>query len=825
MNLKIVLILVLNCYLTLLDGQIIGTIKGQDAEILPFASIYLKNGSRGTTSNIDGKYELMLPAGQYQIVFQYTGYAKHIHVVEYDGIKLQLDIQLVPLIHELQEVVFSSKREDPAYDIIRAAIKNRKKYEFHHKNYECNSYSKGMFKVLDAPEKIFGTPLGNMNGNLDSNRQGILYLSEAVTHLEFNPPDVFHEKMIASKVAGSDNGFSINWASAISLNLYNNISSFGTGVISPIADYALNHYKYRLEGEFKDSDGYTYFKIKLIPKFEYDAVWQGHVYITDKEFSIYGFEGFVRGKQVKQEFFDTIFLRQEFIPLPEENTRKIQTQHYKVTGQFFGIKILGSFSLTFSDYIFGGEPAQKRKAEVFEVLPGANTKMLNYWDSVRTIPLTTEEMSNYHVKDSIKLYKSTPAYKDSMDQIRNQFKPINFLTGYNYSIAKRNFNFRSNSILEMVSFNPVQGLVVYPEFNFTKYLDRYFGFHRFTWTLNTNYGFSENRFRMMGRMAYHFDNVRKSVISLSGGTKISEFHNIDEINRNFNTLYSLYFKQNYLKLYDEKSVSLNYSTDLNYDQRITLSSGFYQRKDLFNQTNYSLAFYNKNYEPNQSVNSNDSALFIQSPNVWKTGIRWRLQPETKVWKTPEGVEKIGSVWPYLILQLQSLYYPDRTVGLGVFSANVGYTIEKTRAGEMEFYANFKTKIGKHVLDIPDRFYTNAIPFNFYLVPNSTNFSLGLNPYQIVGNRQLLELGFAWNLKGYFLDRIPLVNRLRWEELLRFHSVMDGQSGVYSEISFGFGNIGYKVFRLFRVDFVQTFFSDEAGPFYFKVGLFNLLSAG
>lgn len=85
---------------------------------------------------------------------------------------------------------------------------------------------------------------------------------------------------------------------------------------------------------------------------------------------------------------------------------------------------------------------------------------------------------------------------------------------------------------------------------------------------------------MMGRMAYHFDNVRKSVISLSGGTKISEFHNIDEINRNFNTLYSLYFKQNYLKLYDEKSVSLNYSTDLNYDQRITLSSGFYQRKDL-----------------------------------------------------------------------------------------------------------------------------------------------------------------------------------------------------------------------------------------------------
>lgn len=152
--------------------------------------------------------------------------------------------------------------------------------------------------------------------------------------------------------------------------------------------------------------------------------------------------------------------------MPEENTRKIQTQHYKVTGQFFGIKILGSFSLTFSDYIFGGEPAQKRKAEVFEVLPGANTKMLNYWDSVRTIPLTTEEMSNYHVKDSIKLYKSTPAYKDSMDQIRNQFKPINFLTGYNYSIAKRNFNFRSNSILEMVSFNPVQGLVVYPEFNF-----------------------------------------------------------------------------------------------------------------------------------------------------------------------------------------------------------------------------------------------------------------------------------------------------------------------------------------------------------------------
>ncbi|MBK9272259.1 MAG: carboxypeptidase-like regulatory domain-containing protein [Saprospiraceae bacterium] len=811
--------------LPLANSQVKGIVRGQNGEALSFASIYLKSGSTGTTSNLDGNFELYLPAGKHQLVFQYTGYQKAVKELNYDGTAVWIEMDLVPLVYELKEVEFIASREDPAYAIMRAAIKNRKKYEYHSRPYQCKSYSKGMFKIVDAPDKIFGTSLGNMNGHLDSNRQGILYLSEAVTQIYFQPPDIFHEKMLASKVAGSDNGFSINWASAISLNLYNNFSSFGKAVISPVADFAMSHYKYRLEGSFKDTDSSDYFKIKITPRFEYDATWQGYIYITDKEFSIYGFDGFVLGKQIKQELFDTIFLRQEFIPLPSEKVRKIQTQHYKVSGKFLGIKVLGSFSLSFSDYAFGDSDIKVNRSEIFEVLDGANVQKQEFWDSVRTIPLTSEELVNYHFKDSIKLYKSTDQYKDSIDRIRNRIKPIHILTGYRYVLSKKRFNISTNGLLDWISFNPVQGMVLDPEIDFVNYLKKYFNYQRIGLTLKPNYGFGEDRFRVSAHVYYQYNNVRKSVFQISGGSQTSEFHNREGVEGLYNTFSSLYLKVNYLKLFDQKFVHLYYGTDLNYTHRIQLNAGFYQRQNLGNHTDYHWSKRDQGYLPNHAINFQDSVLWLDHKSVLKAGVVWRIQPGMKVWKTPDGVEKIGSEWPFFEFNYQNLYYPHQNLYVGIFGLNSSYTTSPSRFGELTFYTYGKWRFGKNPPDVPDRFYSNSIPFGFYQISENPNSTLGLRPYDIIASQYLLEGGIDWNFKGLALDRIPFINRLGLEELVRLHSVIYDQATVYTEISFGLGNIGYKIFRIFRVDFVKTFGSSSQSLNYFKVGMSKTFSAG
>ena len=67
-----------------------GRITDAQGEAVPFANIYIPQLSTGTTSNIDGNYELKLPAGNWKILFQYIGYQTQ----SYDLFILSLNLLL-----------------------------------------------------------------------------------------------------------------------------------------------------------------------------------------------------------------------------------------------------------------------------------------------------------------------------------------------------------------------------------------------------------------------------------------------------------------------------------------------------------------------------------------------------------------------------------------------------------------------------------------------------------------------------------------------------------------------------------------------------------
>ena len=84
---------------------------------------------------------------------------------------------------------------------------------------------------------------------LDSNRKGILYLSESQSKFSFKRPNKIHEEMVSSKVSGMNNAFSFNKASDMLINFYENLLLEGSGLssrsfVSPIAENALFYYKY-----------------------------------------------------------------------------------------------------------------------------------------------------------------------------------------------------------------------------------------------------------------------------------------------------------------------------------------------------------------------------------------------------------------------------------------------------------------------------------------------------------------------------------------------------------------------------------------------------
>ena len=248
-------------------AQIRGTVTDANNEPIPFVNIIIEGTYIGTASNEHGKYELNYTNSKnITLIFQSLGYKTQKQQIVISNFPFELDVKLIEEDYILSEVVVT-KGENPANEIIRKAIANKKKNFEKTDKFEADFYSRGIFKAKDIPKKILGVEVGDLEGSLDSTRSGVIYLSETVSKIKFQKPNQLKEEIIASKVAGDDSGFSYNTALNTNYDFYENYINFGINMVSPIANNAFNYYTYQLESTFYDENKKLINKIKVIKPF------------------------------------------------------------------------------------------------------------------------------------------------------------------------------------------------------------------------------------------------------------------------------------------------------------------------------------------------------------------------------------------------------------------------------------------------------------------------------------------------------------------------------------------------------------------------------
>ena len=173
---------------TVQAGKITGNVTDEQGNSLPYASIFVKGSSRGTTTNNLGKYSLELEPGTYTIICQYVGYARQEKNVVVGTEVINLSFQLSVQRTTMKEVVVKPGGEDPAYEIIRHAIRKRKDYQAPLDSFTCEAYIKTLIKTRKIPSRILGKKLEDKDRKemgVDSVGKGILYLSESLTKVAF----------------------------------------------------------------------------------------------------------------------------------------------------------------------------------------------------------------------------------------------------------------------------------------------------------------------------------------------------------------------------------------------------------------------------------------------------------------------------------------------------------------------------------------------------------------------------------------------------------------------------------------------------------------
>jgi hypothetical protein len=793
--------------------KIKGTVTDNDGKPLPNASVFVKGSTKGTNANNEGKYSLKLENGKYILVCQHVGYGKQELPVTVNDNDHEINFILRVQEMILGEVVVKNG-EDPAYQVIRNAIRKREYYKEQPAQFECKVYTKGQLKLRDFPKKIFGQKVDFEDG--DTSKRKMIYLSETISKYAVSRPDKEKIEVLSSKVSGQSDGFGL--AAPRFFSFYNNSVSLGSnlnprGFISPISDNALNYYRYKLEGTFfEDSNMVNH--IKVIPKRKYEPLFSGYINIVDGDWRIHSLQ-LQLTKASQMELVDTLRIEQLYRQVDKDNWFFSSQAIYPAI-KFLGFDAYGSFVNVYTDADI--EPAFTKKSfsnVIIKYTDSANKRTTEYWESNRPVPLLEEEVRDYRKKDSLENARKDTRYLDSLERKRNKITlPGVLLFGQSFSKESKRTSLSFPSVLEMVSFNPAEGWVLSPGFTWSKRIDTSLsGRKRITVSTDFRYGFSNKHFNPNITLRYSFGKKYASSLMLSGGSRVFQFNNNSPIGENGNTLSCLLSEENRFKTYEASYVRGSFRKGIGDGFSWVLGFQYQDRRPLENTTDYTWRnkadrSYTPNY-PNEILSAN-----IVRHQVFYTliGITW--QPGARYIELPDRKINIGSKYPVMSLTYIRNYskFFGSDADFSKWRFSIRDDINMKLAGTFRYRAGMGGFIDNKKVFVPDYNHFNGNISRFateYL--NSFQF---LPIYQFSNTSKFYALGHVeHNFKGFLTNKIPGIRKLNLY-LVTGANGFYYRSANYFELFIGIDNI----LKQFRVDFVQSYLDGKQWQNGFRIGL-------
>lgn len=791
------LLAALSLYFVANSQTIKGKVTNKKGENLAFSSILIKGTPNGTTANATGNYTISVVKGKYTIICQYIGYKEVEKSIKVDG-DVTVNFELEEQQYNLADVVVKNNGEDPAYEIIRRAIAKREDYLNENKKYEVDVYIKGQIQLRNYPKKFFGETVDFEDG--DSSKRKMILLSETVAKYYYAGRDQQKIDVLSTRVSGQSDGFGFSSPQIISF--YQNNVNLGRGLnprgfVSPIANNALSFYKYKFDGTFFEN-GKMINRIQVIPKRKYEPLFSGYINIIEDEWRIQS----VKLKCLKEQqmqFLDTLVVEQLYVPL--KNTWVIKQQVVYPAGKFFGFDFFGSFVQVYDK--FNVNPKWDKKFfdnTLLKFYDSSNKRTKNYWDSIRPLPLLEAEARDYVKKDSLEQVRKDPKYLDSLDKKNNK---ITFgklvLTGQNFNNEKKKSNISITPLLRsLLNFNTVEGLVTNIEINYNK---RFEGRKSINISPNIRYGISNTRLNISNTVSYNFGKEYFNNLTVSGGKNVFQFDNTNPISAFNNTLSTLNWTRNYMKIYEAWFAKANYTAGLGNGLTATFGFNFQNRTALENTTDYKWKEREgRMYTTNFPTNLTSTNLPQHNSFTLNAQITWR--PGSKYVEFPDRKVQLGSRFPVLTASLVK--------GVNnVLGSDVDFT--KWKFGISD---NLNMKLGGRLsynIELGGFFNKNKVfvPDMNHVLGNQTAFASPylqgfqtMQYYSFSNTDNFYRAGFIeYHLNGLITNKIPGFKKLNWFLVVGANAIyLDESKRGYYEAFIGLENI----FKVLRIDAIRNF---------------------
>ena len=866
------LLLLFSCFLSFYIASaqgIRGRITNVQGEAIAYANIYIPQLKNGTTSNIDGRYELKLPEGNYKVLFQYLGYQTQSQEVTVTKSFQKINIQLITQDYKIPEITIIATGEDPAYYIMRHAIALAPYYQKQVSKYSCKVYLKGS-GIFEKIPFIFERQM--KKGGMKENEP---FVMETVSKIDFELPDKINQQVLAMRSSGKDNNTSP--MSMITNNLYD---AEKYGIVSPVGKNALKIYTFTLEGSFEDQ-GRTINKIKVTPKSNGKDVFTGYIFIADQYWNIHSAD-------LKLHMPMTNVVFHQLYAEVNKNTWMPVSFDFNMDFAGLGLKMKFKYVASITDYKTTLNPsldhsfldklnsqqaqeqqildkivaendqsqkmiaaktryqAQKHINDLLEKpdLTNRETRKLSrmveaeirrnsppepleikssfkvsqkqvnndsaYWSGLRPIPLTETEKKCFISKDSFLVVSAKPAYQDSVRNSRQKFKIKHLILGktYDYSIdsIKKYERFSIPSLLNpsSLSFSSVDGLRVELPFNYFK-SDTIGHYSRISPLFA--YGFASKKLDASFSYQQRLNGIRNSWITLGAGTTSVDYNRTSGMSLLDNTVYTLFFKENYKKFYRRDFLQLTTGRDLVNGLNLNLAVDYSDNSPLINHSTFT--FFDdksKQIQPNVPLNNTMSAWQLDPHQTLAARIILEYTPHHRYLIRYNTKNYAESKYPIYSISYKGAFS-------GILGSDARYDLVKLGMRQqikfgIDDHFTYSINAGTF-LNSSKVFFEDFQHFNTQSIVyaiNSTDNSYRLLPYyEYSTQKSFLEGHVNWQTRKLILKQLPILKNSNISEYIFVNYLNTPQLKNYMETGYGLKN----VFMLLNLEAVSGF---ENGKF-------------
>lgn len=846
------------------SGGVRGVIADEAGNELSFATVFVKQQGTGTTANVEGRYEIHLEPGRYELVFQHLGRRTEVRVLDVRDRLEELDVRLAPQEIMLEAVTVGAEDEDPASSIMRRAIAKANYHRNVLDSYSARVYIKGTGKLKDYP---WLAKKALEKEGIEKNR---VFISESVSDIKFTRPNKFEEKVISIRSDGKDNNTSPN--GYIFGSFYEPEIA---GTITPFSPKAFSYYKFEYLGTFKDRE-YEISRIRVTPRSKGDNVVDGIINIVEDDWSLHSVDLHTVKLGIGVQIKSTCAPIEDKVWLPVSH-------QFKIDGKVFGFEFEYNYLASVSNYAIVLNPSvytpkmevvdekkeptlakeieqvqrrnrkkehgetvqlqerlaageeitrkelktiikdyekeerkQQKEPEVisdvtFTIDSAAFRKDSLYWAEVRPIPLTREEITGYEKSDSLAAVERARAEGDTLKASKHKgFQPWDLLIGDRYKIGEHS-NFRID--FPMPGFNTVEGFnivyrvaygVVLQDSNRT----------RLTVRPVARYAFSREEFSGYLNLSLRNTNHR---LDVDAGRYIAQFNRENPILPVVNTFTTLFLEKNLMKLYERDFAEVRYRRRINPFISVTTDWSLADRRELFNESDYKLVDRKRieDYTPNQPVHETIQDTGFPEHRAFVGSLGISARPWLKFRIRNGRKREIQSSSPTLTFDYRKGFAEvfSSDIEFDQVELGVKHELRLGVRGALHFWLRggmFLRDESMYFMDYK-HFLGNQTPF-------STTDPVGsfrlLDYYRHSTNDKYFSGNVHYQFRKFLVTTIPLVRVTGVRENVFINYLATPTSNHYTELGYSIDGI----LRIFRLEAAAAFREGRYVGYGFRIGV-------